>query len=189
MDKSDAPLALLEAGEKPRRWTFGVGVALFLIGGLALPVWWWHAWTQAMHDTFTGKTGPVESRADWPRPLQGLLDASDGIEIDHSRIQVHSLRNGAFDREYVWRMDAAPGLFELLERRWKLSPVNASEWVVLEGYISSTRVQTPAWWSPRDDGQTSFYMGALLYDGDGDRFCVALDRNRSTIWVHFLYTF
>jgi hypothetical protein len=103
------------------------GVALLLVGGIAFAIWQWRGFSQSMHDIFTGETGPVSSRADWPRPLKDLLDDSDGIEIDESTIQVHCLCGGVYDKEFVWRMDAAPGLFELLEKRWKLTLVNGTD--------------------------------------------------------------
>jgi hypothetical protein len=190
MDKPIGPITLLATSRRAGRSTVGVGVALFLLCGIAFAVWWWRGWSQSTHGIFKGKTGPVSLRADWPRPLKELLDDLGEIEIDNSTIQVHCLCGGVYDKEYVWRMDAAPGLFELIEKRWKLTPVNGPDWGVLEGYTCSmTRVQTPAWWSPRDDDQTSFYVSPRGYDGCGDRFRVGVDENRSTIFVHFRYKF
>src|SRR5216684_6761916 len=136
MHKPRGPITLLATSRQAGRLTFGVGVALFLVGGIAFAVWWWRGWSQSMHGIFTGKTGPVSLRADWPRPLKDLLDDSGGIEIDESTIQVHCLCGGVYDSEFVWRMDAAPGLFELIEKRWNLTPVNGPDWGVLEGYSS-----------------------------------------------------
>jgi hypothetical protein len=54
-----------------------------------------------------------------------------------------------------------------------------------------TRVRTPAWWSPRDDGQTSFYESPRGDFGEygGDLFHVGVDENRNTIFVYFRYKF
>src|SRR5580765_4448879 len=101
-------------GRKPPAWAAQVGVALLLFCGIALAVWWWRGWSQSMHDMFTGKTGPVLLRSDWPRPLNALLDDSGDVEIDESAIKVHCLCGGVWDSEFVWRMDIAPGLFELI---------------------------------------------------------------------------
>jgi hypothetical protein len=184
------PITLLMTSQKGRQWTFGVAVALFLFGGIAFSVWWDRQWSQAMHGVFAGNTGPVSLRADWPQPLKELLDESRGIKIDESTIQVHCLNGGAYDQEFVWRMDAAPGLFELLESRWKLTPVDGPEWGIFEGYVAPlTHVRAPDWWSPRDDGQTSFYESPYGFEGRGDRFHIAVDGERSTIWVQFRYKF
>jgi hypothetical protein len=189
MNQPNGPITLPATNRKSRWRTIEVGVALLLLVGIAFAVWWDWAFSRAMHDVFTGKTGPMPLHADWPRPLKDLLDDSGEIQINESTIQVHCLCGGVYDKEFVWRMDAVPGLFELLEKRWKLAPLTGPDWGVLEGYSSSmTRVQTPAWWSPKDDGQTSFSISLQGYDG-GDSFRVAVDESRSTIFVHFRYKF
>jgi|GEM_PF-1820309 len=192
MDTPIESSTFLAARRKSPWRTIGLGIGLFLLLGTGFAVWWNWAFSRAMHDVFTGKTGPVSEQADWPRPLKKLLNDSGGIEINESAIQVHCLCGGVYDKEFVWRMDAAPGLFELLEKRWKLTPINGPDWGVLEGYASSmTRVQSPAWWSPQDDDRTSFYTsprGAYNEYG-GDLFLVAVNEGRSTIFVYFRYKF
>jgi hypothetical protein len=186
MNKPCGPLTLLATSRNARWWTVGAGVVLFLVGGYAY-LWRMH---QFFHGVLVGETGPVSLRADWPQPLKDLLADLEGIEIDESTIQVHRLCQG-FDPEFVWRMDAAPGLFELIEKRWMLTRVDDPKWYKLEGYRSGiSGVPTPAWWSPRDDGQTSFYVSPqVLAAGKSDRFHVALDEKRSTIWVYYWFNF
>ena len=200
MDSNSEPIPefTVDQPPPPRKRPIPVSLRMFVVVNIwlgvasviALPLWWWQSWTQSMHDVFTGKTGAVPVRTDWPRPLKELLDDTDGIEVDESTIQVHCLCGGVYDQEFVWRMDATFGLFDLLEKRWKLTLVNGSDWGVLEGYKTSlTREQTPAWWSPRDDGETLFYKSPGGYDGDGEEFRVGVDENHSTVWVHYSYRF
>jgi hypothetical protein len=184
------PITLLVTSQKARQSTVTLGVAFFLFGGIAYLVWYSWGFSQAMHAIFRGKTGPVLLRVEWPQPLKDLLGDSDAVEIDESSITVHCLNGGVWDREFVWRMENAPGLFELIEKRWKLDPVDGSDWGVLEGYIAPmAHERTPAWWTPRDDGQTVFYVSPYGYDGMGDHFRVGVDENRNTIWVDFYYKF
>lgn len=89
MAEPRGPITLLATSRKARRWTVGVGIALFLFGGIAYVVWWRWAFSKAMHDLFTGKTGPVSLHADWPRPLKELLDESGEIEIDELPMYPH----------------------------------------------------------------------------------------------------
>lgn len=188
MPETDHP-ATPAIQRKAWQWTAIVGIALFIVGPIALWFWWQRVFGQAMHELFVGTTGPVPARADWPRPLTELLDDSGGIEIDESTIQVHALCDG-YNKEFIWRMEAAPGLFALLQERWRLTPVSTSEWGVLKGftpYRSQERV--PDWWLPQDDDQTTFYISPKGFDGRGDRFRVARDKNRNTIWVHDFYIF
>jgi len=49
---------------------------------------------------------------------------------------------------------------------------------------------TPEWWSPRNDGNTSFYVSPqVLARGKSDRFHVALDKKRDTIFVYYWFNF
>jgi len=144
---------------------------------------------QAFHAMLVGDKGPVTSRDDWPRPLLALLSESDGIEFDESTIQVHCLCQG-FDPEYVWRMDAAPGVFQRVSERWGLTPVDDPKWRVLDGRSGLSGEPTPSWWCPQRDGQTMFYACPQSLGGHkGDRFQVALDKTRNTIFVHYWFNF
>ncbi len=176
-------------GQKPPGWSVKLGGALLFFCGIALAVWWWRGWSQSMHDMFTGNAGPVLLRSDWPRPLNDLLDDPDEVEINKLTIRIHCLCGGVWDSEFVWRMDIVPGLLELIEKRWQLAPVSGSDWGVLEGYNTTmTRERTPAWWTPRDDGQTSFYSSPEVHEMM-NHFRVAVDEKQSTIWVHYRYRF
>lgn len=171
-------------GLAARRGCFWLIIAVSL--PIAAVTAWSVAWRNAMHNAFVGETGPVPSRADWPRPLKELLDDPGGIEIDESSIQVHCLCRG-WDDTFVWRMDAVSGLFELIADRWELTQTTDSRSYVLEGHKERrSGVYTPAWWKPRDDGSTKFFVSDRA---SGDTFHVALDENRNTIWVHWWFDF
>ncbi len=161
-------------------------IVLIVLAGFAVLRW---STEQAIEAMMVGNTGAVESRDDWPQPLKALTDESDGIEIDESTVEVHCLCQG-FDPEYVWRMDAAPGLFEGISQRWKLSPVDDPKWYVLSGRSQLSGEPTPSWWSPQRDGQTSFFACPQTLGGHkGDRFQVAFDKKRNVIYVHYWFNF
>lgn len=147
------------------------------------------AYREFFHAIYVGKTGPVPLRNDWPTALTNLLEEPEGIEIDESTIQVHALCRGAYDAEFVWRMDAVPGLLEYLEARWRLKPETNPKWRVLEGHgIVSSRAETPSWWSPKDDDDTTFYFGPSFLRKGEERtaiYQVAFDKKRNTIFVHY----
>jgi hypothetical protein len=177
--KRTGPLLWLSA--KPGCFWLTIAVSLPIA---AVSAWSW-AWRKAMHDAFVGETGPVPLRADWPRPLKELLDDPGGIEIDESNIQVHCLCRG-WDDTFVWRMDAEPGLFELIAERWNLIQTTDSRDYVLEGHRETkSGVHTPAWWKPIDDDGTQFFVS----EGESYHFHVALDKGRNTIWVHWWFDF
>ncbi len=161
-------------------------IASFLLAGYVL---WNHAMKQFFHDVLVGETGPVESCSDWPDPLRALVEKTNGLEIDQSTIRVYCLCQG-FDPVYVWRMDVAPGSFEHIRDRWKLTQVTNPNWPILEGRSSISGVATPPWWTPKDDGSTSFFVCPQTLAGEkGDRFLVALDTRRNTIFVHYWFNF
>ncbi|MBN2024587.1 MAG: hypothetical protein JW809_17540 [Pirellulales bacterium] len=136
-----------------------------------------------------GNTGPVPSRDDWPDPLKSLVDEPNGVTIAPSTIQVHCLCQG-WDPEFVWRMDATPGLFEHLKDRWKLTRISNPNWPVLKGRSRLSGVETPPWWSPRDDDDTTFFACPQTLAGEKDnRFQVALDKKQNTIFVHYWFNF
>lgn len=132
-----------------------------------------------------GDTGPIVSRDDWPQPLKNLIRESDDFEIEESTIQVYCLCKG-MDREYVWRMDASPGLFEHVSQSWNLSQVDAPKWPILDGNSMISGKPTPSWWSPQRDDKTLFFVCPQTLGGlKGDRFQVALDKKRHLIFVHY----
>lgn len=146
----------------------------------------------AMHSFFhailVGNTGPVPSPDDWPDPLKLLVNEPNGIDVDRSTIQVYCLCQG-FDPEFIWRMDAAPGLFEHLKERWKLTPTDYANWPGPRGKSSRSGVATPPWWSPSVDDTTFFVCSRSLAGEKGDRFLVAFDRHRNTLFVHYWLNF
>ena len=103
MEKPRGPILLLMTSPKARWMTITICGGALVAGVFAYVC----LFARSMHTLFVGETGPVTSRADWPYPLQRLLDDPDGNEIDESRIRVHCLCNG-IDKEHVWRMDATP---------------------------------------------------------------------------------
>ena len=136
-----------------------------------------------------GKTGPVNSRDDWPKPLKAILAEWEAGDLNERGIQVFCLCQG-FDPEFVWRMDAAPGLLEDLKRRWTLTQVGRPNWPVLKGRSNISRIATPPWWSPKDDGQTTFFACSQTLAGEkGDRFLVAFDPRQDVIFVHYWFNF
>ena len=156
---------------------------------LAAYIAWERAQRQFFHAILVGNTGPVPFRDDWPEPLKAILAASKGVELDQSTIQVHCLCQG-FDPEFVWRMDAAPGLLEHLKDRWKLTQISHPNWPVLKGYSNISGVATPLWWSPKDDDDTTFFVCPQTLAGEkGNRFQVALDKRQNTIFVRYWFNF
>jgi len=135
-------------------------------------------------------TGPVKLRDEWPQPLKDLSDALGESFCDESTIQLHCLCRG-WDPEYVWRMKLAPGMFEKIERQWRLSRTFDPAHFKMEGYESRlSGLATPEWWSPKDDGNTSFYVSAqVLARGKSDRFHVAVDKKRETVFVYWWFNF
>ena len=87
-------------------------------------------------------------------------------------------------------MDAAPGVFEQLSDRWKLTPVEDPQWYVLGDSSHISGEPTPSWWSPERDGETLFFVCPQTLGGEkGGRFQVALDEKRETIFVHYWFNF
>lgn len=178
---------------EPARFQFRLRTVLVITTILAILLAAYIAWDRAQREFFhailVGKTGPVQSRDDWPEPLRAILaDAKDG-DLDERAIQVYCLCQG-FDPEFVWRMDAATGLLEHLEQRWKLGQVSHPNWAVLKGHSNLSGVATPTWWSPKDDGQTTFFVCPQTLAGEkGDRFLVAFDKRRNLIFVHYWFNF
>lgn len=164
-----------------------VGISLLVIAAI---VWWNWAFRQAMHTMFVGETGPVTVCAEWPAPLKDLLDKPVEIVCDAPDIMVHCLCHG-WDREYVWRMDNRPDLFATIEEEWELTEVHDPRYYMLEGFKSGlSRVPAPEWYSPHDDGETSFYVSpAVLGEGESHYFHVAFDNKRNVIFVHFWFDF
>lgn len=136
-----------------------------------------------------GKTGPVTNPSDWPEPLTKLCRDFAFTPPAESRIQVHCLRHG-MDQEYVWRMDAAPGLFEHVQKRWQLSPVSRPNWRGLKGKSSLSGESVPPWWSPTHGDSTTFYECPATRDREkGHRYCVAFDKGQGVIFVHYWFNF
>jgi hypothetical protein len=142
-----------------------------------------------VHAVIVGKTGPVTDPSDWPEPLQKLCKDLGATSLPTSTIQVHCLCRG-MDAEYVWRMDAVPGLFEDLEKRWQLLPVSNPKWRVLSGRSSLSGESVPRWWSPGQGDGTTFHECPATRAGEkGDRFCVAFDKHQGVIFVHYWFNF
>ena len=48
----------------------------------------------------------------------------------------------------------------------------------------------PFWWSPKDDGETTFFVCPQTLAGKkGDHFLVAFDRRQNVILVHCWFNF
>lgn len=158
-----------------------VGVCLLGGFGLSLLLITW----AGIHAFYVGETGLVTSREDWPDPLKSLAEELGETELDQASIQVYCLCQG-FDPEYVWRMDAAPDLFEHIKDRWGLSRIEDPDWRVLDGSSPISGVATPDWWSLQREEGTSFFVSPnVLACEPGIRFQVALDEQRNVIFVHY----
>jgi hypothetical protein len=142
-----------------------------------------------VHAVIVGKTGPVTTPSDWPESLQKLRNDFGTTSLPTSKIQVHCLCHG-MDREYVWRMDAIPGLFEHIQKHWQLLPVPNPSWSVLNGRSDLSGESTPSWWTPMKGDGTTFYECPATRAGEkGDRFCVAFDKKQGVIFVHYWFNF
>ena len=142
-----------------------------------------------VHAVLVGKTGPVTNPADWPEPLQNLCKDFGATPPQTSKIQVQCLCHG-MDHEYVWRMDPVPGLFEHIQKSWRLAPVSNPNWRVLRGKSSLSGESTPSWWSPTLGDSTTFYeCPASLAGEKGHRFRVAFDRDQDIVFVHYWFNF
>ncbi len=180
-------VAMSQAQSRTRIWPYAfIVVAVCLVGGFALVRL---GARYAIEAVLVGQTGPVTSREDWPDPLKSLAEDLGDAELDQASIQVYCLCQG-FDPEYVWRMDATPGLFEHIEDRWGLSRIEDPDWRVLDGASSLSGVATPDWWSPqRDEGTLFFVSPQELAKEKGPRFKVALDTQRNVLFVHYWFNF
>lgn len=140
-------------------------------------------------NALVGKTGPVESSEDWPEQLKAILAEAKAIDVDESTIQVYCLCR-VMDHEFVWRMDAGPGLLEHLKERWKLTQVPYPNRPVLRGRSSISGVATPPWWAPKDEVDTTFFVCPQTLAGEkGDRFLVAFDKSQNVVFVHYWFNF
>ena len=134
-------------------------------------------------------TGPVISRDDWPLPLKEVLEVPEGVELDESAIQVYCLNRG-FDPEFVWRMDATPGLLEHLKQQWRLTQVAGPGSVMIQRKSRFSGIATPVWWSPKDDGDTMFFVNPNELEREkSDRLQVAYDAKQQAIFVWYWFNF
>jgi hypothetical protein len=173
----------------PRRLLNIASIACLVLC-VALMGLWVRSYHRFVHNIFVGDTGPVDRREEWPRPLLESIKEFDEAGLDERAIQVYCLCHG-FDLEYVWRMDIDANLFKLLKDKWQLTQVDNPEWYILrEGNSPISGIAPPAWWSPQQDGQTAFYVCPQeLAKEKGDRFQVAFDPSRETIFVHYWFNF
>ena len=174
-----------------RRIQFGLRTLFVVTTIVAVPfagyVLWNRMMEEALHAFLVGKTGPVTSRDDWPGPLKELINEPE-IKLNETTVQVHCLCQG-WDPEYVWRMEAGPGVFEHIKNRWKLTATDAN-WHIYKGFSHNSGEPTPAWWSPKQNAQTLFFACPRTLGGNkSDRFLVALDQEHGTIFVHYWYNF
>lgn len=160
------------------------GVVVLLVGAFFLVVW--SGGSAIVEAVLVGNTGPITNPSDWPEPLQELCK---DLGITPANIQVHCLCHG-MDREYVWRMDAAPGLFERIQKGWQLSQVSNPKWRVLEGKSSLSGESAPPWWSPTRGESTTFYECPASRAGEkGHRYRVVFDEDRGVIFVNYWFNF
>jgi hypothetical protein len=163
------------------------GALVLLVGVFLLAVWLGGG--AIVESVLVGNTGPVTKASDWPEPLQKLCKDFGITAQAASTIQVHCLCHG-MDSEYVWRMDAAPGLFEHVEKRWQLAQVSNPTWRVLEGKSGLSGESTPPWWSPTQGKGTTFYECPASRAGEkGHRYRVAFDKDQGVIFVHYWFNF
>jgi hypothetical protein len=141
------------------------------------------------HALMVGKTGPVSSPKDWPKPLKELHVDGVRAKFQITNVQVYCLCQG-FDPEYVWRMDSTPGLLDHLKRTWELSPAAEPTGIMRDGRSTLSGELAPSWWNPTESKNIEFYVCARTLAGEkGDRFQVALDADRNIIFVRYWFNF
>jgi hypothetical protein len=141
------------------------------------------------HSIMVGKTGPVSSPDGWPKPLKELQLDRDHANLPITNVQIYCLCQG-MDPEYVWRMDAAPGLLAYLKLKWELTQVAEPTGVMLDGRSTISGETAPSWWNPTESKNTDFYVCArTLARTKGDRFQVAFDKDRMIIFVRYWFNF
>lgn len=177
---------------KPFQFTLRTLFVVLTVVALLLGLGIW-AVDRVMHDFFhavmVGKTGPVSSPEDWPKPLKELCDDAERAEWKVSVIQVHCLCQG-FDPEYVWRMESTPGLLDYLKQKWELSRVTEPMGVVRDGRSRLSGERVPPWWNPLESENAEFYVCKRTLAREGsDRFQVAVDKKGGTIFVHYSFIF
>lgn len=161
-------------------------VVAMLLGGCLL---WDRAVNQLIYDFAVGKTGPVESRDDWPEVLIALTrECPHSIEMDS--VRVYCLCNG-MDREYAISMEASPEVFDDVIRQWKLVKVpNPIMKRVFEGRSPLSGVQTPAWWNAAAIADITYYACPSTLEGEkGHRFQAAYTKDGNTLFIHYWFNF
>ena len=166
---------------------------LFIVMVLvALPMGAFPAWQRAMKEFFhaivVGKTGPIEVRELWPKPLEQLVKDSP-IELTQQTLRVHCMCQG-FDPEYVWRMDGDQKQMDHLAQQWKLTQVIMPRTKIFTGRSSLSGLPVPDWWKPSQIKDIVYYVCPSTLEGEkGDRYQVAFSGQEGTIYVHYRFNF
>jgi hypothetical protein len=164
-------------------------IAMTVVGVLlAAFVMWDRAMDRILHAVLVGKTGPIESREEWPRPLIELAEDSSALVAVES-VKVFCLCQG-FDPEYVWRMDGDSELLSHLIQRWRLTQITNPRSTVFQGYSHNSGIAVPDWWEPWKDSDIVYHLCPATLAGDkGDRFQVAFSEAEKAIYVHYWFNF
>ena len=180
------PSAKEKSAHFPLRTTFVVAAVLLLLVGLA--VWFVnHQMDAFFHGFVAGEPGPAASPADWPKPLKALVADAKAEEdrVAVKILEVQCMCQG-WEKEFIWRMESTPGLFDFLKKRWALSAMPSPERGIFCGYSMYSGDETPSWWTPKERKGTEFYACRRTIASEaGDRFQVAVDDERQLIFVHY----
>src|SRR4029079_5246062 len=68
---------------------------------------------------FESPRGPVNDRAEWPQPLQDLLNQASFSQINVEPVQVYCIHDFT-ERYHYWRLTASPSLTAWMTNAWGL---------------------------------------------------------------------
>jgi hypothetical protein len=142
---------------------------------------WKRPWITSSSDP----RGPVASRAQWPSPIQRLLDDLEREGLKEESIEVYRL-GFVFDDAYFVRIQMLPPLMALLKARWRLKAIDSESRLVTD-FLA----QMPVAW--RDDvggSHPSYYASASWLAGEeGERYVVMHDESQTCLFVWYSFNF
>ena len=166
----------MQNDSKINYWLGCLSLALLVL--LLFGVYSW-VMDSAFDSVFRGGHGPVDSIADWPRPLKGLEAAAVESGVSLSNVDVYCLADG-FCVEYLWRMDSSPDLITLVSEEFGLSPYTPTN-----DHRFCRQNGMPEWWDPGEHSTNEYFSANL--GGIGSRFVVCLDKSKQVIFVHYVF--
>jgi hypothetical protein len=126
-----------------------------------------------------GPRGPVEDRAEWPKPLQDLLAKASGCQIDAEPVRIYCIQDFT-ERYYYWRMNASPQLIALMVSEWKLRPGTQTD-------VDRFWKRWPSDW---ETANTQGDQKCLANAGKpSDNFVVIVDGSRPFVYGFYWFNF